>query len=162
MYRYRFLKPLFKSRNRSNISAKLNVIPKLFEKIITEILNHQVDSYLSPYQNNFYYFPIPLLESENNRNHMKVDCILSIFPLSNVEENIYPSFRVFAFKTPINSSIRPGRYYIPLKIQYFHAYYANADCMEEVSDQFKRMYSLIKVTSNPDSIKRIIFNFLKN
>lgn len=53
-----FIIPLFKSGNKSNISnyrgiAKLSTIPKLFEKLITDHLCHQVTSIMSPYQHGF-------------------------------------------------------------------------------------------------------------
>ncbi|XP_046806162.1 uncharacterized protein LOC124419723 [Lucilia cuprina] len=53
-----YIIPLFKSGNRSNISnyrgiAKLSVIPKLFEQIVTETLSHQVSTFLSPFQHGF-------------------------------------------------------------------------------------------------------------
>lgn len=53
-----FLIPLFKSGNKSNIInyrgiAKLNAIPKLFEKCITDSLVHQVSPLLTPCQHGF-------------------------------------------------------------------------------------------------------------
>ncbi|XP_037811948.1 uncharacterized protein LOC119603822 [Lucilia sericata] len=50
-----YIIPLFKSGVRSNILnyrgiAKLSVIPKLFEKIVTETLSHQAATVLSPFQ----------------------------------------------------------------------------------------------------------------
>ena len=50
--------PLFKSGSKSLISnyrgiAKLNTIPKLFEKIIYDMLSHQISSILSPKQHGF-------------------------------------------------------------------------------------------------------------
>lgn len=53
-----FIIPLFKTGSKSSISnyrgiAKLSAIPKLFEKLITEMLSHQVSSLLSPKQHGF-------------------------------------------------------------------------------------------------------------
>lgn len=53
-----FIVPLFKSGNKSDIKnyrgiAKLSIIPKLFEKIITEQLCYQVSTLISPYQHGF-------------------------------------------------------------------------------------------------------------
>lgn len=53
-----FIIPLFKSGNKSDISnyrgiAKLSIIPKLFEKIVTEQLYYQVSNLISPYQHGF-------------------------------------------------------------------------------------------------------------
>lgn len=53
-----FIIPLFKSGCKSNIEnyrgiAKLSTLPKLFEKIITDQLCHQVSSILSPVQHGF-------------------------------------------------------------------------------------------------------------
>ena len=58
VWRESYIIPLFKSGSRSNISnyrgiVKLSVIPKLFEKLVTEILSHQVVCYISPFQHGF-------------------------------------------------------------------------------------------------------------
>ena len=53
-----FIIPLFKSGNKSDIEnyrgiAKLSIIPKLLEKIITDRIMYQVSSLISPYQHGF-------------------------------------------------------------------------------------------------------------
>lgn len=53
-----FIIPLYKSGSRSNATnyraiAKLNAIPKLFEKIITDILKHEISAVISPKQHGF-------------------------------------------------------------------------------------------------------------
>lgn len=53
-----YITPLFKSGSKLEVSnyrgiAKLNAIPKLFEKIITDCLCHQISSILSPCQHGF-------------------------------------------------------------------------------------------------------------
>lgn len=53
-----FIIPLYKNGSKNNIEnyrgiAKLSTLPKLFEKISTDILSHQVSSVLSPFQHGF-------------------------------------------------------------------------------------------------------------
>lgn len=53
-----FIVPLFKSGTRSDIKnyrgiAKLSIIPKFFEKLITENLYYQISNIISPYQHGF-------------------------------------------------------------------------------------------------------------
>lgn len=53
-----FIVPLFKSGNKSDIAnyrgiAKLSIIPKIFEKIITDNLCYQASNLISPYQHGF-------------------------------------------------------------------------------------------------------------
>ena len=53
-----YIIPIHKSGGRSEISnyrgiAKLSVIPKLFEKLVTDILSHSISSIISPYQHGF-------------------------------------------------------------------------------------------------------------
>ena len=53
-----YIVPLHKKGSKSDISnyrgiSKLSAIPKLFEKIITDILKHQVSQNVSPYQHGF-------------------------------------------------------------------------------------------------------------
>ena len=53
-----YIIPLFKNGNKSDVAnyrgiAKLSVIPKLFEKLITENLIHCIGSIVSPYQHGF-------------------------------------------------------------------------------------------------------------
>lgn len=58
VWRRTFIIPLHKSGSRTNVSnyrgiAKLSAIPKLFEKLITDILSYQVSSIISPDQHGF-------------------------------------------------------------------------------------------------------------
>lgn len=53
-----FIVPLFKSGNKSMIEnyrciSKLSIIPKLFEKLITDMLYYQVSNLISPFQHGF-------------------------------------------------------------------------------------------------------------
>ena len=87
-----FIIPLFKSGSKSNISnyrgiAKLSVIPKLLEKIITDILSHQISSSFSPAQHGFRKgcsATTNLLEFTSNiissfNHHMQTDTIYTDF-----------------------------------------------------------------------------------
>ena len=53
-----YIVPLHKSGSLTNVSnyrgiAKLSAIPKLFEKLITDVISHKVQPILSPYQHGF-------------------------------------------------------------------------------------------------------------
>ena len=58
LWKESYIIPLYKSGNKINVSnyrgiAKLSAIPKLLEKLITDLVSHQVSSLLSPFQHGF-------------------------------------------------------------------------------------------------------------
>lgn len=87
-----FIVPLFKSGSRIDASnyrgiAKLNTIPKLFEKIVTEILSFQVSSVFCKFQHGFRkhrstvtnLLELTTIVNEGFRRRYQTDCIYTDF-----------------------------------------------------------------------------------
>ena len=132
---------------------KIESVQKQFLLFSLRNLQWNPNINLPPYESRLQLIDLPTLESRR-----KFTNIAFILNLLNGSINSEFLIHKLQFVVPI----RPTRFYIPLKLQYFHSNYANADPIRRACDQFNNIYPYIDVTSNPNCIKRIILNLFNN